>query len=55
MDKAQLNLAESVQRGEFHCKIWVKPVVGIKWILIDAIITRLDANFDESVKDALAA
>jgi len=47
IDDAKINTTESIQRGEFHCKIFVKPVVGIRWIVVDAIITRLDANFAE--------
>ena len=53
LDDAKLNIPESVQRGEFKCQIFIKPVVGIKWVLIDAAITRLDANFDESLRDVL--
>lgn len=53
LDDAKLNTPESVQRGEFKCQIFIKPVVGIKWVLIDAAITRLDANFDESLRDVL--
>lgn len=47
IDDAKINTTESIQRGEFHCKIFVKPVVGIRWIVADAIITRLDADFAE--------
>lgn len=47
IDDAKINTTESIQRGEFHCKIFVKPVVGIRWIVVDAIITRLDADFAE--------
>ena len=53
LDDAKLNVPESVQRGEFKCQIFIKPVVGIKWVLIDAAVTRLDANFDESLRDVL--
>ncbi|MBQ7570373.1 MAG: hypothetical protein IJT22_05515, partial [Synergistaceae bacterium] len=53
LDKAKLNTAESVQRGEFKCQIFVKPVVGIKWVMIDAVITRLDADFAESLADVI--
>ena len=53
LDDAKLNTPESVQRGEFKCQIFIKPVVGIKWVLIDAAVTRLDANFDESLRDVL--
>ena len=55
LDEAKLNIPESVQRGEFKCQVFVKPVVGIKWVLIDAAITRLDANFDESLADVIGA
>ena len=53
LDDAKLNTPESVQRGEFKCQIFIKPMVGIKWVLIDAAITRLDANFDESLTEVL--
>jgi hypothetical protein len=53
LDDAKLNIPESVQRGEFKCLTFIKPVVGIKWVLLDAVITRLDANFDESLTDVL--
>ena len=53
LEEAKLNIPESVQRGEFKCQIFVKPVVGIKWVLVDAAITRLDANFDESLTEVL--
>lgn len=53
LEKAKLNIPESVQRGEFKCVIFVKPVVGIKWVMIDATITRLDADFNESLTDVL--
>lgn len=53
LDDAKLNVPESVQRGEFKCEVFIKPVVGIKWILLDAVITRLDADFNESLTDVL--
>ena len=49
LDDAKINVPESVQRGEFICKIFYKPVVGIKWILLYGVITRLDAKYDESI------
>lgn len=52
--EAKINLPESVQRGEFICKIFYKPVVGIKWILMYGVITRLDAKYDESVVELAA-
>ena len=55
IEDARLNTAESVQRGEFKCQIFIKPTVGIKWVLIDAAITRLDADFDESLTDVAVA
>ena len=55
LDEAKLNTPESIQRGEFKCQIFVKPVVGIKWIMIDTAITRLDADFEESLTDILNA
>lgn len=53
LDEARLNIPESVQRGEFKCQTFIKPVVGIKWVILDANITRLDANFDEALSDVL--
>jgi len=53
LEEAKLNIPESVQRGEFKCLTFIKPVVGIKWVLLDAVITRLDANFSESLTDVL--
>ena len=55
LEEAKLNIAESVQRGEFKCRIFLKPMVGIKWIMVNAAITRLDANFDESLTDTVSA
>ena len=55
LEEAKLNVAESVQRGEFKCQIFIKPMVGIKWVMIDAAITRLDADFDESLTDVVGA
>ena len=52
LDDAKLNTPESVQRGEFKVKMFYKPVVGIKWILLDFVITRLDAVYDESIVDS---
>lgn len=54
LEEAKLNIPESVQRGEFKCNIYIKPVVGIKWVLVNAVVTRLDANFDESIVDAVS-
>lgn len=53
LEEAKLNLPESVQRGEFKCRIFVKPVIGIKWIIIDAVVTRLDVDFSESLAEML--
>ena len=53
LEKAQLNTPESVQRGEFRCWIFIKPVVGIKWVMVQAAITRLDADFSESLTEVL--
>lgn len=55
LEEAKLNIAESVQRGEFKCRIFLKPMVGIKWIMINAAITRLNANFDESLAATVSA
>ena len=53
IDEAKLNTPESIQRGEFRCQIFVKPVVGIKWVVTDAVITRLDVEFNESLSESL--
>ena len=53
IEEAKLNTAESVQRGEFKCQVFIKPVVGIKWVLVDTAIVRLNANFEESLTDSL--
>lgn len=53
LEEAKLNIPESVQRGEFKCQIFVKPTVGIEWVMVDVAITRLDANFEESLIDVL--
>ena len=53
IDEAKLNTKESIQRGEFRCQIFVKPVVGIKWVVVDAVITRLDVEFNESLSETL--
>ncbi|MDR3077034.1 MAG: hypothetical protein LBU26_07000, partial [Synergistaceae bacterium] len=55
LDDAKINIPESVQRGEFLVNIFYKPVVGIKWILMRGIITRLDAKYDESIVELAAA
>ncbi|MDR3280367.1 MAG: hypothetical protein LBT23_07630, partial [Synergistaceae bacterium] len=55
LDDAKINVPESVQRGEFIVKIFYKPMVGIKWILLYGIITRLDAKYDESIIELAAA
>lgn len=53
LEAARLNTAESVQRGEFKCECFIKPVVGIKWVMLDAVITRLDADFSETLTDVV--
>ena len=55
IEEAKLNITESVQRGEFKCQIFIKPMVGIKWVMVNAAITRLDANFDEKLTDTVSA
>ena len=55
IDEAKLNTPESIQRGEFKCEIFLKPTVGIKLIKIDAAITRLDANFAETLTEITGA
>ena len=55
IDDAKLNTPESIQRGEFKCQIFIKPVVGIKWIMVDTAITRLDADFEESLTEVVGA
>jgi hypothetical protein len=55
LDDAKINVPESVQRGEFIVKAFYKPMVGMKWILIQGIITRLDAKYDDSIVELAAA
>lgn len=55
LEEAKLNITESVQRGEFKCQIFVKPMIGIKWVMVNVAVTRLDADFDESLVDAVSA
>jgi hypothetical protein len=55
LDDAKINVPESVQRGEFIVNIFYKPMVGIKWILMRGVITRLDAKYDESLVELAAA
>ncbi len=55
IEDAKLNTTESIQRGEFKCQIFIKPVVGIKWVMVDAAITRLDADFEEALTEVVGA
>ena len=55
IEDAKLNTTESIQRGEFKCQIFIKPVVGIKWVMIDTAITRLDADFEEALTEVVGA
>ncbi len=55
IDDAKLNTTESIQRGEFKCQIFIKPVVGIKWVMVDVAITRLDADFEEALTEVVGA
>lgn len=44
---AVLNTPERVDRGEFTCRIFIKPTRTLKYLGIEAVITKTDANFKE--------
>ena len=44
-----LNTPEVIDRNELHCKIAIKPVKTIEWIICDFIVTNQSANVNEEV------
>lgn len=51
VEEAKLNTPERVDRGEFRCQVWVKPVRIAKWIMLDFNITKTDVKFDEVIAE----
>ena len=42
------NTNETIERNELHCKIAIKPVKAIEYIMIDFVILKQSVNFIES-------
>ena len=51
IEEAKINTPERVDRGEFRMQVWVKPTRVAKWILLDVVVTKSGANFEESFAD----
>jgi len=47
IDDAVLNTAERIDRGEFTCRIYIKPTRTLKYFGLEAVITKSSANFKE--------
>lgn len=47
IDDAVLNTAERIDRGEFTCRIFIKPTRVMKYIMLDSVITKSGADFTE--------
>lgn len=47
IDQAILNTPEKIDQGIFTCRIFIKPTRALKFLGIEAIITKSDANFNE--------
>ena len=47
IDDAILNTAERIDRGEFVCRIYIKPTRTLKYFALQAVITKSTANFTE--------
>ena len=45
----ELNTEQTVENHELHCKIGIKPVKTLEWIVLTFIITRQGANVQEEV------
>lgn len=45
----ELNTEQAIENHELHCKIAVKPVKTLEWIVLTFICTRQGANVDEEV------
>lgn len=51
IEEAKINTPERVDRGEFRMQVWVKPTRVAKWILLDVVVTKSGANFEEALAD----
>ncbi len=47
IDDAILNTGEVIDRGEFKCRIFIKPTRVVKYFGIEAVITKSSADFTE--------
>lgn len=45
----ELNTEETIENHELHCKIGIKPVKTVEWIVLDMLISRQNANVQEEV------
>ena len=45
----ELNTPEVIENNEMRCKIAVKPVKCVDWIVVDLIATRQSASITEEV------
>ena len=51
LEEAKINTPERVDRGEFRMQVWVKPTRVAKWILLDVVVTKSGASFEEAFAD----
>ncbi|MBI4237564.1 MAG: phage tail protein, partial [Deltaproteobacteria bacterium] len=47
INDAILNTPERIDRGEFVCRLFIKPTRTLKYFGIEAVITKSNANFKE--------
>lgn len=47
IDEAILNTPERIDRGEFVCRIFIKPTRTLKYFSLEAVITKSSADFTE--------
>lgn len=47
IDEAVLNTPERIDRGEFVCRIFIKPTRSLKYFALEAVITKSSADFKE--------
>lgn len=45
----ELNTTQTIENHELHCKIGIKPVKTVEWIVIDMMVSRQNANVQEEV------
>ena len=45
----EINTEQTIENHELHCKIGIKPVKTLEWIVIDMLISRQNANVQEEV------